>query len=60
MMGAVAAVLLVLLFLLLVMLIAEHVGTNGTCYETAYGTQSSTTQLVSEERTTGTSNERGA
>jgi hypothetical protein len=42
------------------LLVAEHVGTNGTCYETAYGTQSSTTQLISKERTTGTSNERGA
>lgn len=60
MMGAVAAVLLVLLFLLLVVLVAEHVGTNGTCYETPYGTQSSTTQLVSEERTTSASNQCGA
>jgi hypothetical protein len=60
MVGAVAAVLLVLLFLLVVVLVAEHVGTNGTCYETAYGTQSSTSQLVSKERTTGTSNERRA
>ena len=39
------------------LLVAEHVGTNGACYETAYGTQSSTTQLVSEEGTTSTSNE---
>ena len=42
------------------LLVAEHVGTNGTCYETAYGTQSSTTQLVSEERTTSASNQCGA